>query len=270
MHSLKAIIFDVDGTLANTEETHRLSFNRAFAEFGLGCSWSELEYAGLLSISGGRERIFAYLKTQEMDIQGDINLRELALHIHQRKSEIYREKLVAGHIRLRSGVNRLLTEARQKNIKLGIATATSRANVETLLQQNLGTDAMTWFDAVVTADIVKDKKPSPVVYQCALAELGLAPASCIAVEDTSNGNRSARAAGLKTLITTHAFTINNDFSGASLVVDQLGEPGMPFRQIAGNAAGAGYVDVTLLERLLIGQEHESADLWPGAVAVIAK
>ncbi len=271
MHPLKAIIFDVDGTLANTEETHRQSFNTAFTEFGLKYQWSESEYASLLSISGGKERILAYLKSRNYEVQGDLNLRDFVQKIHQRKSEIYRHKLTAGHITLRPGVLRLIREAAERGIKLGIATATSRANVETLLQNNLGADAMSRFDTVITSDIVKDKKPSPVVYQCALAGLGLTSAECIAIEDTANGNRAACAAGLKTIITTHAFTVDNDFSGASLVLDQLGEPHAPFRVIAGNANRSTYVNIDLLRWIACNrhQVHVDGDDWPQS-AVLAK
>jgi HAD superfamily hydrolase (TIGR01509 family) len=270
MYPLKAIIFDVDGTLANTEETHRQSFNSAFEEFGLGYHWSEQEYAGLLSISGGRERITAYLKARKFKNNGEFDLRDFALHLHQRKSQIYRENLIAGHVGLRNGVLRLIAEAKQKRIKLGIATATSMANVETLLQQNIGKEGLAQFDVVVTSDIIKDKKPSPAVYQFATAELGLTPETCIAIEDTTNGNRAARAAGLKTVITTHAFTIDNDFSGASLVINQLGEPDKPFSVISGNSFGASYVDTGLLKSLLNEQEMKSIDRWPDNVVRIAK
>ena len=270
MQYLKAIIFDVDGTLANTEETHRLSFNSAFAEFGLDYHWSEQKYTELLSISGGRERILAYLKSQNYDIKGDMDLRDFALHIHQRKSEIYREKLIAGHIGLRTGVARLISEAREKDIKLAIATATSTANVKTLLENNLGQGALSYFDAVVTSDIVKDKKPSPVVYQFALAELGLTADDCIAIEDTTNGNRAACNSGIKTIITTHAFTIDNDFTGASLVLDQLGEPGVPFNVITGNAHGSSYVDIALMENILTESVNGESHNWPDNVAVLAK
>lgn len=270
MYPLKAIVFDVDGTLANTEETHRQSFNSAFEEFGLGYHWSEQEYADLLSISGGRERITAYLKARNFNCNNELDLRDFALRLHQRKSEIYRENLIAGHVGLRNGVMRLISEAKLKGVKLGIATATSRANVETLLQHNLGNDGLAQFEVIVTSDIVKDKKPSPVVYQFAIAELGLTPETCIAIEDTSNGNRAARAAGLKTIITTHAFTIDNDFTGASLVINQLGEPDKPFSVISGNSFNARYVDTDLLKNLLNEQENEAAERWPDNVVRFAK
>ena len=170
MALLKAIIFDVDGTLANTEEIHRQAFNAAFIEFGLEYSWSELEYIQLLSISGGRERIYAYLKEKDIKPNDEHSLREYSLIIHKRKSEIYRQKLIAGHIGLRNGGERLLNEAAGESIRLAIATCTSISNVEILLKNSLGPNALSRFDVIVTSDIVTDKKPSPVVYQFALAE----------------------------------------------------------------------------------------------------
>ena len=271
MSQLKALIFDVDGTLANTEETHRIAFNIAFNEFKLGIEWSEQEYARLLKISGGKERIYAYLKKHKVKTDNNIGMREFALKIHQRKSEIYREKLIDGHIGLRVGVKRLLDEAKEKGLKIGIATCTSTSNVETLLKNTLGPGAMSYFDTVVTSDIVIDKKPSPVVYQFALSELGLEPKVCIAIEDTYNGNRAAYAAGLKTVITTHAFTRSDNFEHASIVLDQLGDPGQPFKVISGNAHGAQYVDIQLLENIMAEENLEIIpEYWEPEFAVVAK
>ena len=253
MVRLDAIIFDVDGTLANTEEIHRRSFNEAFMEFGLKYEWSAAEYTNLLSISGGKERIFAWLKSRDLGSGGDIDLRDLALRIHQRKSEIYREHLHHGRMSPRTGVVRLIHEARKRGVRLGIATSSSLSNVETLLNCIQDKDARSWFDAIVTSDIITDKKPSPSVYQFTLARLGLSPRNCIAIEDTTNGNRAALACGITTVITIHEFTIDNDFTGANLVVDQLGDPDRPFRIIAGDAHGKNIVDVDLLQRMLAGQ-----------------
>ena len=270
MGKLKAIIFDVDGTLANTEEIHRQSFNQAFAEFGINCAWSVRDYTGLLAISGGRERITAYLKSQDFGCGGDLDVRELALRLHQRKSEIYREHLGSGRIGPRPGVVRLLNEARERDIRLGIATSSSLSNVEVLLGKILGTDALSGFDAIVTSDIIADKKPSPSVYQFAMAKLGRTPQECIALEDTSNGNRAALACGIATVITIHEFTIDNDFTGARLVVDQLGEPDQPFRIISGNAHGASNVNVDLLQHILTSQEQKECGTWTYAPAIVAK
>jgi len=250
MSKLKAIIFDMDGTLAATEETHRQAFNEAFKEFHTPFQWSVSEYIQLLSISGGKERIFKFLKLQNFNVPENEKLRDYTLRIHQRKSEIYRKKLIAGHIGLRNGVERLIKEARQKGISMAIATCTSKANVEVVLKSVLGDDALSYFETLVSSDLVADKKPSPAVYQYALANLGLKPENCVVLEDTSNGNRAALTAGIKTVITTHPLTVDEDFTGASLVIDQLGEPEDNFTVSSGDALDAKYVDVDLLEKII--------------------
>jgi len=250
MRKLKAIIFDVDGTLAATEETHRQAFNAAFTEFNIPFQWSVSEYIELLNISGGKERILKFLQSKEFEAPGNENLREYTLKVHQRKSEIYREKLIAGHIGLRNGVDRLIKEAKQKGISMAIATCTSKANVEVVLENALGENALSYFITLVSCDLVTDKKPSPAVFQYALANLGLKPENCVVLEDTSNGNRAALAAGIKTVITTHPLTVDEDFTGASLVIDQLGEPEENFTVSSGDAFGANYVDMDLLEKII--------------------
>ena len=270
MGKLKAIIFDVDGTLANTEEIHRQSFNSAFAEFGIKYAWSTREYIDLLAISGGKERITAWLKSRDSGCGGDLDIRELALRIHQRKSGIYRETLCTGHISPRPGVVRLIREARERGIKLGIATSSSRANVETLLARILDKESRSAFDAIATSDIIADKKPSPCVYQFALAALGLTPGECMAIEDTTNGNRAALSCGIATVITIHEFTVDNDFTGAHLVIDQLGEPGQPFRIISGSARGKHFVDVDLLQSILTEQGQNECDNRMDVPAIVAK
>jgi len=262
MRKLKAIIFDVDGTLAATEETHRQAFNEAFKEFDIPFQWSVPEYIELLAISGGKERILKFLQSKEFKAPGNGSLRDHTLKVHQRKSEIYRKKLTAGHIGLRNGVERLIKEAKQKGISMAIATSTSTANVETVLKSALGEDALSYFETLVSCDLVVDKKPSPAVYQYALANLGLKPENCVVIEDTSNGNRSALAAGIKTVISTHPLTADEDFTGASLVIDQLGEPENNFTVSSGNSYGANYVDVDLLEKIISADcsEPEISDL----------
>lgn len=261
--TLQGIIFDVDGTLVDTEEFHRQAFNEAFSEFNLGWDWSREEYTELLAISGGRERIRAYGESHLQPRLQAPALRELALKIHTRKSAIYRDKLCNGHIGLRPGVLRLLENARASGVHCAIATSTSTFNVETLMHHALDRSLAEYFEAVVTSDIVVDKKPSPAVYQFAMAELGLAPDQCVAIEDTASGNRAALAAGLKTVITTHQFTRHHDFTGASLILDELGDPRQPFTVQKGNAHGAQFVDITLLDTLLTGTyEPRPGQDWP--------
>ncbi len=271
--ALQAIVFEMDGTLADTEEIHRLAFNRAFTEFDFGWQWSPAEYHDLLSNSGGKERIRLFLISKNESSRTRAGLRQLALTVHKRKSEIYRELLGSGHVTLRPGVERLLLEAHSQNIKLAIATSSSRRNVDTLLGATLGTKATGLFRAFATCDVVEDQKPAPALYQYALAELGIEPAHAIAIEDSRNGNLAAMAAGLDTIITTHRYTRDNDFRGAALVLDQLGEPDQPFTVIAGSAHEAKYVDLNLLQRLLAVTKSPApavADTWPMRPAVAIK
>lgn len=265
---LSAIIFDMDGTLADTEEIHRQAFNAAFAEFRIDCVWSPEEYKELLSVSGGKERIRAYLLTHKLVDLPRREIIRLASTIHRRKSEIYRELLLQGHVQLRPGVADLINAAAAAGVRLGIATSSSIKNVEALLTNTMGPDALDLFDCIVTCEIVTDKKPSSSVYQFALAELGLSPGHCIAIEDTQNGNRAALGAGLRTIITTHAFTLDNDFSGAELVVDQLGDPDNPFQVLAGDARGYRYVCIDLLREILAGPDEQ--ETWVGNEALAAK
>lgn len=250
MNELKAIIFDMDGTLADTEDIHRRAFNQAFSEYGYNWQWSIKEYIHLLQISGGKERIYDYLRHKNVQFRDNGELWQHAKAIHQRKSEIYRDKLIHEKIELRPGVARLINEASDEKIILSIATSSSRRNVETLLNNAMGADALTLFSTIVTCDIIEHKKPSPAVFQYVLSELKLKPSECITIEDTCNGNLSALRAGLKTVVTTHDFTIDDDFTGASLVVDQLGEPGHAFVVKSGNAFGSQLVDIALLRRIL--------------------
>ena len=247
---LKGIIFDVDGTIANTEEIHRQAFNQTFKECGLNWRWSVADYERLLLISGGRERLRACLK-QDQALVGKISDPAgfiKALHI--KKSEHYRALLVAADIDLRPGILRLIREATARNILLGIATSSSRANLETLLNSTLGAAPEDLFDMIVTGDTVADKKPSPLAYQCALAGLGLAAAGCVAIEDTYNGNQAALGVGLGCVITTHQYTQNNDFSGAALVVNHLGEPDKPCTAAHGYQCARNCVDIDLLDEII--------------------
>ena len=252
---LKGIILDVDGTIADTEEIHRQAFNRTFEEFGLGWRWSVADYERLLLISGGRERLRACLRQDQALAGRTRDPAGFVKTLHLKKSEHYRALLVAADIDLRPGIHRLIRAASAHNILLGIATSSSRANLETLINKTLRAAPEDLFGMIVTGDTVADKKPSPLAYQCALAGLGLAASGCVAIEDTQNGNRAALGAGLNCVITTHQYTRNNDFSGAALVVDHLGEPERPCTAADGYQCDRRRVDIALLDEIVTGGQR---------------
>ncbi len=251
---LKALIFDVDGTLAETErDGHRPAFNQAFVDAGLDWQWSEALYGDLLEISGGKERILAYIQQSQPNFvlpSGFSNLTEFIKHLHATKTTYYKQYAAAGKIPLRPGVKRLLAEARAKGVRLAIATTTTPANVQALLENTLGADSLSWFDVIAAGDMVPKKKPAPDIFEYALAHLKLPPENCLGFEDTNNGLLSATQTGLKTIVTVNDYTRQQDFAKATLVISDFGEPNQPFQVIAGNAHGARYFDIALAEALL--------------------
>jgi len=244
MNKLEALIFDVDGTLADTErDGHRIAFNEAFKEAGLDWDWGVDLYGDLLQVTGGKERIRLYVEKFLTDFQPDDEITEFAARLHKRKTHFYLELLQSGAIPLRPGVERLINEARETGLRLAIATTTTPANVTYLLKSTLGEESLDWFEVIAAGDIVPAKKPAPDIYNWALQQMNLKPEACLAFEDSLNGVKSSLAANLKTLITVNGYTKNDDFTGAALVLDQYGEPDAPF------SVGYDYVTVDMLKML---------------------
>lgn len=245
--SLQALIFDVDGTLADTErDGHRPAFNAAFREFGLDWEWDPTLYGELLAITGGKERIRHYVERYRPDYRRPADFDDLVTELHRAKTLHYTELLATGAIPLRPGVRRLIEEARAAGLRLAIATTTTPDNVTALLEHSLAPGAQSWFEVIGAGDIVPAKKPAPDIYHWVLERMGLAPGDCLAFEDSGNGIRASRSAGLPTVVTVNDYTRDHDFSGAIAVLSDLGEPHAPFRVIRGDAAGRAWVDLPLL------------------------
>ncbi|WP_457104076.1 HAD-IA family hydrolase [Methylobacterium sp. P5_C11] len=242
---LKALIFDVDGTLAETEDLHRQAFNRAFAEVGLPWDWAPALYADLLTVMGGKERLAHYIDTQHA-AQADA-LHALAPEIHARKTAAYGALVAACRLPLRPGIGRLIAEARAAGIRLAVATTTSRPNVDQLVAVNFA-PGLVPFDVIAAGDQADRKKPAPDVYLLALAGLGVAAADAVAFEDSAAGISSARAAGLPVLATRSRYTDSHRLDGAFSAVSDLGEPGRPHRHLAGFEWPGGVVDLAGLNR----------------------
>lgn len=250
MTELKALLFDVDGTLADTEKDgHRVAFNLAFAEAGLDWDWSVELYGELLAVTGGKERIKFYLQGHRPDELSRPHLDEFIADLHKSKTRHFTELLAEGEIPLRPGVERLLREARTAGMRLAIATTTTPANVEALLTHTLGAASIDWFEVIAAGDIVPAKKPAPDIYLYAMEKMALIPEDCLAFEDSRNGILATSQSGLGTVITVNGYTRDDDFTGALLVLDQMGEPEQPFRVISGEAYGHTCLNLDLLRTL---------------------
>lgn len=245
---LRALLFDVDGTLADNErDGHRPAFNAAFRELGLDWEWDPELYGELLAVTGGKERMRFYAQRAGLTVSD-----ELVAELHAVKTRHYTQLLAEGRIPLRPGVRRLIHEAREAGLILAIATTTTPENVVALLRHGLGPESPEWFSVIAAGDVVPAKKPAPDIYLWALATLGLGPADCLAIEDSRNGFRAAIAAGIATVVTVNGYTQQEDFTGARAVLTDLGEPGAPYRRL--DREGTGVVDVAALRAWHAGRE----------------
>lgn len=231
--SLQALLFDLDGTLADTERLgHRPAYNRAFKKLGLQFRWGPKLYRKLLKQPGGQERLLHYLKRYQPELGEHQAAAEADPHawtasVHDLKSRYFRRLVRRGRVPLRPGVARLMQEARTAGLRLAIVTSASRATLKPVLRHSLGPALLQQVELLVCGEDVENRKPAPDLYQLALARLGLAPHQCLAIEDSAMGLAAATAAGVPTIITTNDNTAHEEFDAALLVLDTLGEPGAP-------------------------------------------
>jgi HAD superfamily hydrolase (TIGR01509 family) len=216
---IKALIFDVDGTLAETEEGHRKAFNAAFVEAGLDWIWDVDLYRDLHRVTGGKERMRHYAERLD-HYPKDISDADIA-RIHGRKNAHYAELVREGQCSLRPGVERIIRTSHAFGLRLAICTTSSRVNVIELLQATLGADGPALFEVVVTGEDAAAKKPAPDAYFRTLEALALPAEQCLAFEDSRNGLMAARAAGLATIVTPSLYTHEESFDGAALVTPDL-------------------------------------------------
>ncbi len=213
---MQAVIFDVDGTLADSErDGHRVAFNLAFEELDLPYRWDVEPYGRLLAITGGQRRIQSYLEGQGV---GEDERAALAPRLHARKTELFQELVAGGKVGARPGATELVDELDQAGVRLAVATTGSRAWVEPLLERLFGPDR---FSPVITGDEAPERKPDPSAYLLALEELGLPAPEALAVEDSANGLRAAHDAHLACIVVVNDYTADDDFDGAELVVDSF-------------------------------------------------
>jgi beta-phosphoglucomutase-like phosphatase (HAD superfamily) len=260
--SFDALVFDVDGTLADTEDAHRQAFNRAFGLHGLTWLWDPGLYGELLQVTGGKERIAGYITLLDVPAAEQLRLKALIPELHAAKTRFYTQLIALGQVRPRTGVRRLMIEARAAGVRLAIASTTSPENIGPLLVASFGPDARQWFTTIASGDIVPNKKPAPDIYRVALAELGIHPQRAVAFEDSAIGVQAAKGAGLFTVATPNIWTRQQDFSRADLVLSSLGDPQCPLDLVDERRLGAKYLDLEQLAVLhaatMEGNSHASA------------
>jgi HAD superfamily hydrolase (TIGR01509 family) len=220
---LRALIFDVDGTLADTESAHRAAFNQAFAEAGRDWVWDEALYTRLLDVSGGKERILHYWQQVQPDIRAidGSAVHDTVQQLHELKTAAYEQAVQNGAVQLRPGVLQLMELAYRDGLQLAIATTTSPVNIAALLRATLGPEWSRYFMVIEDASTAPLKKPHPQVYLQTLKRLQLPASACLAFEDSANGLQAALGAGLQAVITPNHFTAAHDFSGALRVLPDL-------------------------------------------------
>jgi len=220
----KALIFDCDGVLAETErDGHRVAFNRMFADKGYPVHWGIALYKELLKVGGGKERMKHYFdETSWPAGAGDEDA--LIKELHKLKTDYYTQIIESGEMPPRPGVARLVDEASAAGVELAVCSTSNERAVNAVLEKLLGPERKAKFDVVLAGDVVSKKKPDPEIYLLALDRLHLGPAECVVVEDNRNGLLAAKGAGLHCIVTTNEYTQDEDFSEADLVVSELGDP----------------------------------------------
>ena len=255
---LRALIWDVDGTLAETEEQgHRPAFNQAFADEGLGWHWDVALYGRLLATTGGKERMLAWWREADPATADTPEAAACITRLHQRKTAHYVARVAAGGVALRPGVQALLTAARAQGLQQAIATTTTPANVDALLQATLGRAANGLLAVVGAGDVVPRKKPAPDIYHWVLQRLGLRADECLAIEDSAVGARAALAAGLPVLVTRSIYTQDDALPSHPMLLADLDGLGEAMAPACGQAAGRAWQGVVDLVQL----QHWWAGAW---------
>jgi HAD superfamily hydrolase (TIGR01509 family) len=223
MTQIKAAFFDQDGVIIDTErDGHRVSFNMTFKEFGFTDEWDVEYYHELLQIAGGKERMKHHWKTKGFSRPlTEEEIDSLVKEMHKRKTAIFVELIESGKLPLRPGIRRFMKELMDAGIKIGVCTTSNEAAAKAITEKILSDIK---FDVVLAGDVVKNKKPDPEIYNLALSKLELQPEECFVVEDSKNGVKAAKAACMKTIVTTNHYTEKEDVEAGDVIVSCLGEP----------------------------------------------
>ncbi|MDP9139595.1 MAG: HAD-IA family hydrolase [Pseudomonadota bacterium] len=253
--TLRAVLFDVDGTLADTEALgHRPAYNRAFRKLGLALRWGPKLYRKLLKQPGGRERLKHYVEHYQPDLgdqqsEASADLDAWVSKVHELKSKYFKKRMRSGSVPLRPGIARLMREARTHGLKLGIVTNASLKTLKPVLRYCMGPELAAEIDVIASGEEVRRKKPAPDLYKLALHRLGVDACECVTLEDSQMGLAAATAAGIAAVVTVNSDTLEQDFSTAALVMSSLGEPGAPAQVLRGKLVGNSWVTIADLQKI---------------------
>lgn len=253
--SLRAVLFDVDGTLADTEALgHRPAYNRAFRELGFDFRWGPKLYRKLLKQPGGRERLKHYVEHYQPELgvheaEARADLDAWVKRVHDLKSHYFKRYMRRGRVPLRAGVARLMREAHGAGIQIAIVTNASLKTLQPVLKYTIGPELAAEVAVIASGEEVRNKKPAPDLYQLAMQRLGIGAEECVALEDSEMGLEAAAAAGVKAVVTINSDTAAQDFTEAALVVSSLGEPGAPTQVLKGRLGHHGWVTLETLQAL---------------------
>lgn len=255
MAGLKALIFDCDGVIAETEQNgHRVAFNRTFKERGINAYWGVDEYGELLKVAGGKERLQTYFSRHPGLLPEQIDMSSYIADLHKRKTEIFMEMAAAGELPIRPGIRRIVAEARQNGVLLAICSTSNERSVRSLVRALLGELSLDWFAGIFAGDVVSSKKPAPDIYNVVKERFSLDPGECLVIEDTRNGLLAAKAAGMKCVITVSPYSEDENFDEADLVVSSLGDPELPpirvFKKSSTISDNLPYITLADLENLM--------------------
>jgi HAD superfamily hydrolase (TIGR01509 family) len=249
MSKIKAIFFDQDGVIIDTErDGHRVAFNQTFKEFGYDFQWSVKKYHELLQVSGGKERMRHYLHTEGFGVPvKPEDEDELIKSMHKQKTQTFIGLIESGKLPLRPGVKRLMQEAMEAGLTLAVCTTSNVKSAHAVAYQILKDIK---FEFVLAGDMVSRKKPDPEIYNMALEKTGLKPEECIVIEDSRNGVLAAHAAGLNIVATTNIYTEKEDLSDADVIVTCLGDPDGEKGELKKGGEGLEYDGVLRVEQLV--------------------
>lgn len=212
---LKAVIFDFDGVIADSEPCHFAAFNHILAEFGIEIT-TEQYYASYLGFTD-----YELLEDVGRHYKTDYNGRSIESLVEQ-KAEVF-QKVIKQADHLIDGVKEFIGRLKKNGIRLAINSGAIRADIEIMLQ---GSGLENSFEVIVSADDVAKGKPDPGGYLLALKLLNeksaetITAGQCVAIEDSRWGITSAKKAGMQVLAVTNSYTAG-ELTGADLVVDSL-------------------------------------------------